>query len=601
MSLYVELKRRNVFRVAIAYLAIAWLLIEIASTLFPVFGIPDWGIRFLVILFLLGFVPSLVFSWAYELTPDGIKREKDVVRETSVTHLTAKRLDVLTIGVVVLAMFFVFADRMWLAPMLESQETAPAAISANTTHSEAEESLYTPNSIAVLPFVNMSSDAEQEYFSDGLTEELLNILAQLPDLKVIARTSSFAFKGKDVGIADIARELKVPHILEGSVRKQGNQIRITAQLIRTSDSFHIWSATYDRDLDNIFRIQDEIAAAVVGELEIALLGDAMPRATATDPEAYALYLQSQHVLRRHTKEAYAEAESMLNKALAIDPDFAPAWHRLGGLYWGRQDFGDVYEEANALAERAFQRALTLDPDYVPAYASLSLLARSRFDYATAESYLQTALRFSEESAFPNGAAASLSRTFGRFELSIDFAEKSIALDPVRATAYSNLGYSCYYANRLDEAATAFRKSISLQPTSYRHHFYLGRVLLAQGALSEALVEMNKENDEMMRLTGLAMVYYVAGDIEASDKAVASLIEKFGEHDPFQIAEVYGLRGDSDQAFEWLHKAFEIRDPGLNVFLGDPAFAAITSDPRYRSLLEELDLLTYWQEMSEQAL
>jgi hypothetical protein len=205
MSLYHELKRRNVIRVAIAYLALAWVVTEVAGTLFPAFGIPDWGIRFLVIVFALGFVPALIISWAYEITPEGLKREQDVVRDTSITHLTAKRLDVFTIGLIVVAIAFILADRFWLSPRISGQSATSAEVVSDTVQFSESKFQYPPSSIAVLPFVNMSDDPANEYFSDGISEELLNLLAKIPELRVTARTSSFSFKEKDFKIADIAR------------------------------------------------------------------------------------------------------------------------------------------------------------------------------------------------------------------------------------------------------------------------------------------------------------------------------------------------------------------------------------------------------------
>jgi adenylate cyclase len=226
MSLYRELKRRNVIRVGIAYLALSWLVAEVSGTLFPVFGIPDWGIRFLVIVFALGFVPALIISWVYEITPEGLKREADVVRDASITHLTAKRLDVFTIGLIVVALGFILADRLWLSPRHLEQIAAPADVVTDAVQTPEPDSQYPPNSIAVLPFVNMSDDAGNEYFSDGISEELLNLLAKIPELRVISRSSAFSFKGRDFDIPTIAAQLNVAHILEGSVRKAGNQVRI---------------------------------------------------------------------------------------------------------------------------------------------------------------------------------------------------------------------------------------------------------------------------------------------------------------------------------------------------------------------------------------
>jgi TolB-like protein/Flp pilus assembly protein TadD len=601
VSFIAELKRRNVFRVAIAYLALAWLLTEVAGTLFPSFGIPEWAFRFVVIMLALGFVPVLIFSWAYEITPEGLKREIEVVRDDSILHLTAKRLDTLTISLIIVALAFIVIDRLWLREKITKQvKLPPIAVSAPEQKAKPEsvQLQFPPNSIAVLPFVNMSSDAEQEYFSDGISEELLNLLAKVPELQVIARTSSFAFKGKETKIADVAKELNVSHVLEGSVRKSGNRVRITAQLIRSEDSVHLWSETYDRTLDDIFAIQDEIATAVVSGLKVAMLGEATPQVTTTNPEAYALFLQSRHVSNRYTKEAYARAESLLNKSLAIDPGFAPAWRELGEIYSAQEDFGRPLDEARALAKSAFQKALELDPDYAPVFASLSLLARRDIDFVTADQHLKQAMKLNRNSAFPFGAAASLSRTFGRFDQSIELAQNAISVNPVSSSGYANLGYSQYYAGRLDEASSSFRKSISLNPDRFRAYFYLGRVLLAQGELQEAYVEIQKVTDDAFQLAGLAMAYHALGDTLASDQAATRLSENWGETAAFQIAEVYAYRGQMDLAIMWLRKAHNSRDAGLAILLGNPVFKTLESDVRYRSLVEKLDLLPYWQEMNQ---
>lgn len=602
VSFIAELKRRNVFRVAIAYLALGWLLTEVAGTLFPGFGIPEWAFRFVVVILALGFIPVLIFSWAYEITSEGLKREREIVRDESILHVTAKRLDTLTIGLIIVALSFIVIDRLWLRARLTEQVELPATV-VSTPEQEAELASaaleYPFNSIAVLPFVNMSSDAEQEYFSDGISEELLNLLAKIPELRVIARTSSFAFKGKDATIADVAKELNAGHILEGSVRKSGNRIRITAQLIRSVDSSHLWSETYDRNLGDIFAIQDEIAAAVVSELKIALLGEATPQVETIDPDAYALFLQGRHVLNRYTKEAYAQAESLLNESLAIEPGFAPAWRELGRIYRAQEDFGRPVDEARKLAEAAFQKALELDPDYASVYASMSLLARAEGDYAKADQYLQKARKLNRNSVFPFGATASLLRTFGRFDQSIEFARKAISVDPISWSGYSNLGYSQYYAGRLDEASASFRKSISLNPDQFRAYFYFGRVLLAQGKLKEALVEMRKVSDDGFQQAGLAMAYHALGDRQASDDALANLIENWSEIGRFQIAEVYAFRGENSLALEWLQKANDSRDGGLAVLLGNPVFTKLTADARYASFIEKLGLLPYWQEMNKE--
>jgi adenylate cyclase len=588
MSIVEELKRRNVFRAAIAYVIVAWLILQVGDTLAPALHLPESVNTALAFFLILGFPLAIFLAWAYELTPEGLKKEQDVDRTKSITHITGRKLDYATIAVLLLALGYFAFDKFVLDPSRDA-EMVQATTEAVTKHA-------TEKSIAVLPFVTLSDDASNEYFSDGISEELLNLLAKIPELRVIARTSSFAYKGKDVQIADMARELNVGHVLEGSVRKSGNQVRITAQLIRSTDSSHLWSETYDRTLDNIFAIQDEIAAAVVGQLRLTLLGEAIPKVTTTDPEAYALFLQAQHLGNRYTKEALEQAELLLKDGLAIDPGFAPAWRNLGGIYRAQEDFGRPMDESKELAQAAFQQALTIDPNYAPVYASLSLLARSNFDFAAADQYLQRSWQLNTDSAFPFAAAASLTRTFGRFDESIDLARKSIDLDPVRPSAYANLGYTYYYVQHFDEAAAAFRKAISLSPERPRAHFYLGRVLLAQGDLREALIEIQKEPMDYFRLAGLALVYHALGDSEASERALANLIDIQSEAAAFQIAEVYAFRGENDSAFEWLQKAYDTQDAGLAVLLGNPLFAELTYDARYHPFVEKLGLLPYWQEM-----
>lgn len=597
MSIIEELRRRNVFRVAIAYVIIAWLLLQVGDTLAPALRLPESINTALAFFLILGFPLAIFFAWAYELTPEGLKREKDVDRTKSITGFTGRKLDYAIISVLVLALVYFAFDKFILDPSRDSQLVDATTEAVIEQASESLDTESSDSSIAVLPFVNMSDDSSNEYFSDGLSEELLNLLAKIPELRVISRSSAFSYKGKNMILADVARELNVAHILEGSVRKSGNRVRITAQLIEARSDTHMWSDTYDRTLDDVFAIQDEIALSVVQQLKGMLLGEAVPKSKTTDPQAYALFLQGRDLGSRHTKEATEQAEAVLKQVLSIDPTFAPAWRSLGEIYRMQEDFGRPLNETRELAEAAFQRALSIDPGYAPAHASMSLLARAKFDLATADQYLQQALQLNTGTAYPLAAAASLMRTFGRFDKSIDLARKSISLDPVQASQHANLGYSYYYGQHLDEAASSFRKAISLAPLRIRAHFYLGRVTLAQGDLQEALVQMQKEPGEMYRLSGLAMVYHSLEKVEASDDALAELIDKYGELAAFQIAEVHAFRGDNDEAFEWLQKAHDAQDGGLAVLLGDPMFTDLTSDSRYISFVEKLGLLPYLNDMN----
>ena len=329
MSLYHELKRRNVFRVAIAYLAGSWLLVEVAETVFPLFGFDDTPARIMVIVLAISFPLFLLFSWAFEITPEGLKREVEVAREHSITRFTGKKLDRIIVVLLVLAIGYFAFDKFVLDPV-EDVQIAESAHQEG--RSEALTESHGDKSIAVLPFVNMSSDPEQEYFSDGISEELLNLLAKIPELQVIARTSSFSYKGKDVRISDVARELNVGLVLEGSVRKVGNQVRITAQLIKADSETHLWSETYDRELDNIFEVQDEIAAAVIESLKVQLGLDvqSMPRViAAANIEAHDAFLRGRYLLAQRTAIAIEGRGSRVRKGDRTRPRICACPRRVG--------------------------------------------------------------------------------------------------------------------------------------------------------------------------------------------------------------------------------------------------------------------------------
>jgi len=579
MSLYHELKRRNVFRVTIAYLALAWLVTEVAGTLFPVFGIPDWGVRFVVIVFALGFVPAVIISWVYELTPEGIKREQDVVRDASITHLTARRLDVFTIGLIVVALAFLLADRFWL----------------NSTHMEqlAPEIQYPSNSIAVLPFVNMSDDADNEYFSDGISEELLNLLAKIPELRVIARTSSFAYKGKDVNIAHMAAELNVGHILEGSVRKAGNQVRITAQLIRASDSSHLWSETYDRTLDNIFAIQDEIAAAVVGQLKITLLGKT-PKAHVVDPEAYALFLQAIHFSSQRTIAGNQQADEFLQQALVIDPAYSAAWSELGRNYTNKVGLDLMsQEEAYPLAMDAQNKALELDSGNAAAYSRQGW-DRLNFeeDLAAAAASFEKALALEPGNTIVLGNAADLALALGRTGQAVTLGELALQRDPLSSTSAFNLGRTYLTNGQIDKAEAIFRKTLLLSPARPFTRGSLARALYHKGDsgdLEEAMTLIEEEPVVPMRLAASAAVQHELGNTAQSDAALTTLIEEYPQAMTL-IALTYAMCDDIDNAFEWLHKSMDSKGPKalINRWYA-PEFEILHGDPRWEKILSSAGL------------
>ena len=500
MSLYNELKRRNVFRVAIAYLAGAWLLIEVAGTLFPAFGVPDWGVRFVVIVLSLGILPALIISWAYELTPEGLKREKDVVRDVSITHLTAKRLDWVTIGLIAAALVFIAADRFWLSPRHAVQLATPAEVltdNAQASESESTELQYPPNSIAVLAFVNMSSDPEQEYFSDGLSEELLNLLTRIPELRVVARTSSFSFKGQNLEVPEIAKRLKVAHVLEGSVRKSGNQVRITAQLISTEDGYHLWSKAYDRALDDIFAVQDEIAAAVVAQLKVTLLGG-IPMVEETDPEAYELYLRANDYFNRGLGDpSIVIAAELYEQVLEIDPAFVLGHVGLAKAYSRIVFQGiDRTQKRRNQARKSIEMALQLDEE-LPAVLAVHgwYYYWVAGDYGRALKWFKAALaKLPYDSDLLLGLGLA-ERRLAHWDDALRHLLLSSDLDPLSNEKAIEVGISYAYMHAFVDAVSYFQSAIALAPDQFRSYAHLSQALIGKdGAIDIALQTLREGGD-----------------------------------------------------------------------------------------------------------
>jgi len=581
LSVIAELKRRNVFRVSAAYLALGWIVTQVTSTVAPWLHLPEWVGPVVLWIGMIGFPFVVMFSWIYELTPEGLKRESEVDRSSSITHHTGRRLDYVITGLLVLAIGL-YAFHEFRSPG-DSRTTVVARTTPGTAMTTGAD-----HSIAVLPFVDMSPGKDQEYFSDGISEELLNLLAKIPQLQVTARTSSFAFKGKEIGIAEIARQLHVTHVLEGSVRKAGNQVRITAQLIDARSDTHLWSETYDRPLDNIFAVQDEIAGAVVAELKLKLLG-AAPKAKAADPKAYALYLQARQMNRQRTPEGNEQAIVLYQQALAIDASYAAAWAGLADVYDrqvgdGERPIGEGYR----MARDAANKALAIDPEFAPAHARLGHIAMTYDgDLAAAARHYEHALALEPTNTDIILNAAILLSGLGRLDTAVALDEYVVARDPVSPNGDSNLGYDYLYAGRLDEAIASGRSALSLSPGYGAAQYIIGMALLLKGDPAGALAAMQKESSEIWRLIGLPMAWHALGKKAESDAALAELIAKCEKDGAYNIAYVLAYRGDTDRAFEWLDKAVAYHDGGLSEIVGQPLFANIKNDPRWLPFLRKI--------------
>jgi len=596
LSLFNELKRRNVFKVAIAYVVMSWLVLQVADVVLNHITAPGWIFQVLMLFLAIGLPFAVFFAWAFELTPEGLKREAEVDRTQSITHVTSKRLDYAIIALLVLAIGLFVADRFLpvgagLARDSRTQEAASDNRAQGALLQEGTEPepviAVDEKSIAVLPFVDMSPDKDQEYMSDGLAEELLNLLAKVPNLRVIARTSSFAFKGKEVDIAEIAKKLNVAHVLEGSVRKSGNQVRITAQLIRASDSSHLWSETYDRSLDDVLAIQDEISAAVVEQLKITLLG-AAPKAKETDPKAYALFLQARQLSHQLTPAAAGQSILLNEQVLAIDPGYAAAWVGLAQNYTfqasnGLRPIGEGYP----LAREAANKALAIDADNALAFNMLGVFAMEYDnDLVAAAGYDEQALALEPTNPDVLVEASRLLRALGRLEDAIALLQYVVARDPVNPRAHYNLGILYLYTGRLGESIASFQTTQSLSPGYASALSSMGYALLLQGDAEAALLAVQQDPSIWKQIV-LPMVYHALGRTAESDAALAELIDKYEKDAAYNIAYVLAYRSEADRAFEWLGKAVQYKDPGLTDVAFTPEFSNIHDDPRWLPFLESI--------------
>ncbi|NDP41880.1 MAG: tetratricopeptide repeat protein [Aromatoleum sp.] len=465
----------------------------------------------------------------------------------------------------------------------------------------------TTPSIAVMPFVNMSQDKENEYFADGLSEELLNVLVKIRGLRVASRTSAFSFKGKDVDIPTLAQKLNVANILEGSVRRSGKRVRVTAQLINAAIDSHLWSETYDRDFDDIFAVQDDIAQTVVKELRRTLLKEApaanentqvkaevaaAAKGRSQNAEAYQLYLRAQYFREQLTRDGAEQAIQSYLQAIALDPGYALAWAGLSRAYGDQAgqhwvSFADGFGRARAAAERAIAR----EPELAEAHAALGWVKRAfDWDWKGAEASFQRALELAPGSTLVMNAHANLLGTLGRLDEAIELSRKATALDPLNVPVHRNLALFCLGAGRWEEADAVLKKVLQMSPQGGLTRCWLGVLALGQERPEEALEQMHLEVNEIFRLVGLAIAHHAVGNWAESEAALAEFIDKHGRDSPYQVAEIYGACGDPDKMFDWLERTYAERDPGLSYLRMDPFIRDdVRDDPRWQAFLVKMAL------------
>jgi len=585
VSFFNELKRRNVLRVGLAYAVTGWLVIQVVETVLPAFGFGSEPVRWTVIGLAVLAIPVVVFAWVFEITPEGLKKERDVDRARSITPQTGRQLDRLIIVALGLALTLFALDRFLLDPVRDRAREQAAAEQART---EAFTGSYGDRSIAVLPFADLSPAGDQEYFSDGIAEEVLNLLAQIPELRVTARTSAFSYKGKSHRITEIGRELNVAHVLEGSVRQAGRKVRITAQLIDARSDSHLWSQTFDRELDDVFAVQDEIAAAVVAELRIKLLGES-PKSPVTDAEAYALFLLARHLRRQNTNASTAESQALLERVLAIDADYLPALDDLATVYINQAQSGErPYDEGYELARELTLRARALDPAAGRVYAQLGWIeAYYDGDLQAAARSFSTGLRLAPRDASLIGDVSTFLYVIARLDDALELGAQAVAFDPLHPVSWLNHAIVLNAAGRHDEAADSARRALSLSTGIWTGRYVLGQALLYGGDSRAALETFELEADERHRLAGVALAKFALGDTRGADAALQALVEKFGSESGALIALVYAERGEHDAAFRWLERATARHDPELVEIAASPLRHALEADPRWHALLAKL--------------
>ena len=586
-NFFSELKRRNVIRATVLYVGAVWALAQGISQLGPSVGAPEWATRWFLVAAVIGFPFALVLSWFYEFTPEGLKRESDVAE--SITRRTGRKLDFAIIGVLAVAVVLLLTDRFVLRHGVNQTTALPIP----------------EKSIAVLPLLNSTGDPANEYFSDGMSEEFILTLSRLKDLKVIGRTSSFQFKGKTDDSKTIGEKLGVYYLLEGSVRKSADRVRIAVALIKSGDGANVWSETYDRELKDIFAVQSEVASAVAKQLKVALLGSdgqIVQLATTATPsnqnvEAYNALLQGNFYYNRRTAEDYRKAIGYYEEAIRLDPRYALAYATLTraalnlATNFGSSVATKEQQEAIAKARASAKSALALDPNLADAHlAQGAVLLNIDFNFAGAEAEFRRALELAPQNPAVISNLAVLMATLGRLDETVALAQQAIALDPLRVASHNNLAICLIALGRYDEAEASMRKAIELQPQSAKNYMQLAIIQILRGKPGAAAELAKQETDPFWRTYALAVAQFANGNRVEADAALKKLIDENADESGSNIASVYALRKEPEKMFEWLEHAWTTHDAGVTELLEDPFLLAYKDDPRFIAFAQKVGVM-----------
>ncbi len=593
MNFLAELKRRNVLRAAALYIGAAWALSQGVAQILPVFDIPNWVVRWFVIAAIIGFPFALLFAWFYEFTPQGLKRESEIDPTDPVTRATGKKLDRWIIAVLALAVVLLLTNQFVL-------------------HKDANEVAAAPDkSIAVLPLANESGNKDEQYFSDGLSEDLITALSQFAGLKVISRNSSFQFRDTKDDARTIGAKLGVAHLLEGSVRRAGDAVRISAELVNAVDGSTLWSQRYDRSYKDLFALQDDITQAVATTLKTKLLeGDAAAiqgdRPPSGNLKAYNAYLQGVFHGKRNTDADMRKAIGYYEEAIRIDPKYALAYASLALSEVALNTVFNVTDtgERNALiakARTAAGTALALAPDLGRAHQSHAFILQIvDFDLVAAESEYRRAAELAPQEAATARSLNVVNASFGRLDEAAAYGRRSTELDPLGSNNYVYLARTLDALGRYDEAETAVRKAIEVNPQGAQSYCELATLQILRGNPTVAVELAQQETDPFWRTYALAVAHFANGDRAEADAALKELLDKYADTGAFQIAQVYALRKQPDKLFEWLDHGLATRDPGVPTLRYATFVRDYSADPRFAAFCKKVGLPSPGEKSDAQA-